>query len=322
MVTLSHCAIVLFLFWLPALHGFLMKFVRVLISAARGMKTDSLSKIAAYVELSRPINGLIAFISALLGTMFAAGIEQVFTLQPLIVAASALLILSAGNAVNDFCDTAIDRINKPNRPIPSGRVRRRSALVFAVVLLCGGTSIGFFVNGYAVAIAALVSISLVSYAVWLKRTPLIGNLLVGLLTGLTFIAGGVAVESVRGTLVPAMFAFLFTTAREIVKDIEDVEGDAKYRAQTIAVWWDKRAAVCIALGFMFAVVVFSPFPYLLGWYSWHYFVVIVFGVDIVLTYLAVRLWKDASKTNAARIQRWMKWDIFVGLGAVYLGAFL
>ena len=273
--------------------------------------------IFAYLELSRPINGVIALISVLLGGFFAVGTFN--HLDVLTVAISALLLLSAGNAFNDYCDYEIDRINKPQRPIPSGRVQRRGALIFAIALLSIGAALGFLVNRYAALIALIVSGCLIAYALWLKRTPLVGNLVVGMLTGLTFISGGVAVMSIRGVLVPAIFAFLFTTAREIVKDIEDTEGDIENRAKTIAVI-SKRVAVLMALVFMFAVILFSPIPYLLDWYSWRYLLTVVIGVDLVLIYLTIQLWRDASKENSAKIQRWMKWDIFVGLVAIYLGS--
>ena len=159
---------------------------------------------------------------------------------------------------------------------------------------------------------------LVSYAVWLKRTPLIGNLVVSSLTSITFISGGVAIGSVQGTIIPAIFAFLFTTAREIVKDLEDTEGDLKDNVKTLAIL-NPRLAVAITLTFMVSVIIFSPIPYLFGWYTWHYLVAIVLGVDIVLIILGFQLWKDASKASCAFVQRWMKWDIFVGLGAIYLG---
>ena len=88
-------------------------------------------RLPAYLELSRPINGVIAFVSVILGAMFAAGGRLSFLDDSgvFIVALSALLLLSAGNAINDYCDGEIDRINKPQRPIPSGRIRRSRALI-------------------------------------------------------------------------------------------------------------------------------------------------------------------------------------------------
>ena len=277
----------------------------------------------AYLELTRPINGVIAFISAWLGGMFASqgSVANIIDIRLLLVSISALVLLSAGNAINDYCDYDIDQINRPKRPLPSGRVRRRDALIFAIVLVAIGIWLGILINRNAMGIAILVCLSLVSYAFWLKRTPFIGNLVVSGLTGFTFIAGGVAIDSVKGTLIPATFAFLFTTAREIVKDLEDTEGDLKNNLKTLAIL-NPQLAIKTAIGFMALLILFSPIPYLFGWYSWHYLVTVVIGVDLVLIGLAIRLWRDASKENCASIQRWMKWDIFVGLGAIYIGAFL
>ncbi len=277
----------------------------------------------AYLELTRPLNGVIAFISAWLGGMFASqgSVENMLDIRLLLVSISALALLSAGNAINDYCDYNIDRINRPKRPLPSGRIRRRDALIFAIILVAIGIYLGALINRNATGIAILVCVALISYAFWLKRTPFVGNLVVSGLTGLTFVAGGVAIDSVKGTLIPATFAFLFTTAREIVKDLEDTEGDLKHNVKTLAIL-NPQLAVQTAIGFMALVILFSPIPYLFGWYSWHYLIVVGLGVDLVLIGLAIRLWRDASKDNCTTIQRWMKWDIFVGLGAIYIGTFL
>lgn len=279
--------------------------------------------VLAYLELSRPLNGIIAFISAWLGGVFASqgNTENLLDVRLLLVSIAALLLLSAGNAINDYCDYSIDRINRPQRPIPSGRIKRLHALIFALVLTVIGIWLGTVISKSATVFAILVAVVLIGYAFWLKRTPFIGNMVVSSLTGSTFIAGGIAIASVQGTLVPATFAFLFTAAREIIKDIEDTEGDLKNSAKTLAIL-NPRLAVGTALSFMMLVILFSPVPYLLGWYSWHYLFAVVIGVDLVLITLAIRLLRDASKESCASIQRWMKWDIFVGLGAIYLGTFL
>lgn len=277
----------------------------------------------AYIELARPLNGIIAFISAWLGGIFASrgSTENLWDMRLLLVSIAALLLLSAGNAINDYCDYNIDRINRPMRPLPSGRIQRLHAFIFAMVLIVIGIWLGTLINRNATGFAILVSAALVGYALWLKRTPFIGNLVVSGLTGVTFVAGGVAIDSVQGTLVPAIFAFLFTGAREIIKDIEDTEGDLKNSVKTLAIL-NPRLAVGTAVGFMALVILFSPIPYLLGWYSWHYLLTVVLGVDFVLIGLATRLLRDASRESCASIQRWMKWDIFVGLGAIYLGTFV
>lgn len=276
--------------------------------------------VLAYLDLARPLNGIIAFISAWLGGVFASrgSTENLLDARLLLVSVSALFLLSAGNAINDYCDYKIDEINRPGRPIPSGRIQRLHALIFSIILITLGIWLGALINRNAVGISILVSVALVTYAFWLKRTPFVGNLVVSGLTGLTFIAGGVAINSVHGTLAPATFAFLFTAAREIIKDLEDTEGDMKNSAKTLAIL-NPRLAVGTALGFMALVILFSPVPYLFGEYSWHYLFIVVLGVDVVLIGLAIRLLRDMSRETCAVIQRWMKWDIFVGLGAIYLG---
>ncbi len=279
-----------------------------------------MKSLLGYVQLARPLNGIIAFISAWLGGMFASGGKFLIItdLNLIYVSIAALIMLSAGNAINDYCDYKIDLINKPNRPLPSGRLKRQNALVFAIILIGISITLGALINIYALCIAILVSGMLVCYAFWLKRTPIYGNITVSTLTGITFISGGVAIGSIQGTIIPAIFAFLFTGAREIVKDLEDTEGDQEHQANTLAIQ-NPRFAVLLALGFMSSVILFSPIPYIFGWYSWHYLITIIFGVDIVLLYLGFQLWKDVSKSSCAFIQRWMKWDIFVGLVAIYLG---
>lgn len=277
----------------------------------------------AYVELARPLNGVIAFISAWLGGMFASEgqLENLADIRILLVSVSVLVLLSAGNAINDYCDYNIDRINRPQRPLPSGRIRKQNALIFTIVLIIIGIGLGVLINTYVTGITIFVSIAVVSYAFWFKQTAFVGNLVVSGLTGLTFIVGGIAIDSVQGTLVPAIFAFLFTAAREIVKDLEDTEGDLKYNVKTLAIL-NPRLAVAIALGFMASVILFSPIPYLFGWYSWYYLIAVGIGVDLVLIGFGIQLWRDRSRENCAFIQRCMKWDIFVGLGAIYLGTFL
>lgn len=284
--------------------------------------SSSIARLRAFLELSRPANGAIAFVSVMLGGLFAVegDLRRLNDAGLLMAAFSALLLLAAGNTLNDYCDSEIDRTNKPRRPIPSGRIQRSKALIAAVLFMGTGITLGSLVNQNVAIIVLSASTSLIGYALWFKRTPIVGNLLVGFLTGLTFIAGGAVFGSLQGTLVPATFALLFTTAREIVKDIEDAEGDSENDAKTIAVI-SKPLAVSIASIFMGAVILFSPVPYLLGPYSWRYMLTVFIGVDLVLVYLLVQLWKDASKENCFRIQKWMKWDILVGLGAICVGDF-
>ena len=277
-----------------------------------------MNQLLAYIELSRPINGMIAFLSVFLGALLASGGISPLS-NVLIIAIAALLLLSAGNAINDYCDIEIDRVNKPDRPIPSGRIRATQARSFAFVLMVIGVCLGIWVGWAAAFISLCVALLLMLYAWRLKQTPLLGNLVVALLTGLVFFVGGIAVDAMAGVGLPALYAFLFTAAREIVKDIEDVQGDQSVGAHTLPIQWGAQRASWVAQGFMGAVILISPFPYLFEWYGIYYLIVVFFGVDLVLAYLMWRLWHRVDRETAVLVQKWMKADIFLGLLAIYLG---
>jgi len=272
----------------------------------------------AYLRLIRPLNGLIAFISVVLGAFLASdGISPV--VRVMIVAVAAFLLLSAGNVLNDFCDVETDRINKPLRPIPSGQVKRRSALIFSFVLFIIGTGLGLFISWVAFVVALIVSILLVLYTIELRQLPMLGNIIIGLLTGLTFISGGIAVGTIGGAFIPAVFAFLFTAGREIIKDIQDVRGDQTTGMLSLPIKWGRRKAVYVSLIFLALVILGSPVPYIMGIYSLYYLVCVVFGVDLVLIYCILSLLRSPSEQNAVKVANLMKFDIFAGLGAIYLG---
>ena len=235
------------------------------------------------------------------------------------MAVAALLLLSGGNALNDFCDVEADKVNRPSRPIPSGRVKRRSALVFSVALFVIGTGLGLFVNWTAFAITCAVSAFLVLYTLALRRLLLVGNLVVSMLTGLTFVSGGVAVGAVGGAVIPAVFAFLFTAGREVIKDIQDVTGDDIGGLSSLAIKLGQRRAMYVSFVFLALVIVASPLPYLLNVYSIYYLICVVLGVDLVLIYCMMALLLDLGEKSAARVSTIMKFDIFVGLCAIYLG---
>ena len=89
-------------------------------------------------------------------------------------------------------------------------------------------------NSAALLIVVLSIALLYFYSARLKRTVLIGNLVIGLMTGMAFIYGGVVVGRMERAVVPAIFAFLVNLARELLKDVEDMEGDRKRTCSYVA----------------------------------------------------------------------------------------
>ncbi|MGB9597799.1 MAG: UbiA family prenyltransferase [Candidatus Poribacteria bacterium] len=274
--------------------------------------------LTAYIRLIRPLNGLIAFISVILGAFLSNG--NINPINKIIFASSvALLLLSAGNALNDYCDVLTDKINKPSRPIPAGLIKKRSALIFSVILFLIAIGISYFVNLTGFIIALIAALLLILYSAKLRDFPLLANSIIAFLTGLAFIYGGVAVKSIKGAIIPAIFAFLFTLSREVVKDIQDIKGDQLAGMSSIPINWGKKKAIFISVIFSVLVIVGSPMPYIIGYYSVYYLICMIFGVDLVLVYCIASLLKDSSEKNSGKIATIMKFDIFACLVAIYFG---
>ena len=184
------------------------------------------------LDLTRPVNAAAAGFGAPVGYLVATG-----TLTPsvLFLVAGAGLITAAGNAINDYFDRDIDRINRPDRPIPSGRVSPATALVLSGLLFVTGILACIPAGTLCLAIALANSLLLVLYAARLKRVPLAGNLLVAYLSGSLFLFGGAlaGTEGAARTLPLFLITFLAMMAREILKGAEDLEGDRAFGAVTI-----------------------------------------------------------------------------------------
>jgi geranylgeranylglycerol-phosphate geranylgeranyltransferase len=271
-----------------------------------------------YVMIIRPVNFGITAVSVYVACLLSGGTQEQIVIM-LFAALSAALVGSGGMVINDVIDIDIDRINKPERPIPSGRIDIRSALVYYTLL----TGSGLFLSAFTTQPAFLILLSivpvLVFYSKVLKRTPLFGNILVGSVTGLIFIYGGAVVGNMGEMVVPALFAFLINVGREVIKDMEDVEGDAKNGAVTLPVRYGMRSAAVTATIFLVCVIASTYIPYVTGLYGLNYLWTVNIGVNLVLLYVIISLWKDQSVKNLNLLSNILKWDMVIGLGAIYVG---
>ncbi len=199
-------------------------------------------RIGGLVRLVRPLNVVMFFAGVALGGLLASGIEAFATPNvPSVGLAmlSAALIGAGANAVNDVFDLEIDRVNRPDRPVPSGVVPVGAARALWAMCSALGVGLSAFLSWTHLGIAVASVLLLWGYSRWLKRTPFVGNLAIALVLGLAIFYGGLAVapfgEAVgwKAALLGSAFAFGSTLAREITKDIEDAAGDAVGGARTL-----------------------------------------------------------------------------------------
>jgi len=281
-------------------------------------KVNLAQRIMGCLLLARPANAAIVIVSVAVGSYLSGDLKSI---RVLFACISAGLILAGGNAINDVCDLDIDRINNPGRPIPAGKVTRRTAVFLGGILLVSGMVLSSRIGMAALSIAVSSSLLLVVYGLWAKRRMVVGNLLVSALTALAFVYGGVAAGRPQGALFPAVFAFLFHLGREIVKDVEDLKGDEKADARTLPVVFGERASILLAAAIFGLLVLLTPLPFFLGLYGQVYVILVLIGVDFVLaviiaSLLARRRWMDAHRASSL-----IKVDMVVGLAALVVSGF-
>ena len=250
----------------------------------------------AELQLLRPLNCCITAASVLIGAVAGGAVPPSPSVWLAVLAAA--LITGAGNAFNDLRDLEIDRINRPRRPLPSGRLTpRRAALVAAASAAAGlGCAVGAGPVPGLIAAGTLAGLWL--YSARLKSTVLWGNLLVAFLAALAFPFGALAGGALGRSWIPAGFALLFHLGREIVKDIEDLEGDRSGGVRTLALAVGAPKARWTAV-FVYALLTAGTvLPGCLGLYGWAYGAVVL-PMDALLLVVLVRLVSGARGTSRA-----------------------
>jgi geranylgeranylglycerol-phosphate geranylgeranyltransferase len=187
----------------------------------------------AYLTIIRPVNSLIASGAVAIAGLVAVGLSilEYSALVDLVLACCVVfLFVGAGNSLNDYYDHEVDKINHPERPIPSGLIEREQVLTFAILLFVPAFLLGLFINLEALAIVLISAAVMLSYEKRLKRRGLLGNLQISWLVGSVFLFGGVSVydgesDALLRVAFLAVLAFFATLGREITKDIEDLKGD-------------------------------------------------------------------------------------------------
>lgn len=152
----------------------------------------------------------------------------------LLLLLAALLVAAAGYIINDYYDVKIDAINRPDRLVIGRVIRRRHAMLAHLLL----TGLGVGLAGWLSPLLGLVTLGsallLWGYSARFKRVALVGNVSIATLTGALVLLPELQLQTgLPGVWVYALAAFLLTVVREIVKDVEDMRGDAHYGCRTL-----------------------------------------------------------------------------------------
>ena len=275
------------------------------------------------LELTRPLNCLLTGGAVLIGEVVTVGNLNIPALVSILAFLAAALVAAGGNAMNDYSDREIDRINRPNRPIPSGRITASRARTTAQVLFIAGIIFAVFLNPYCILLVGLNSLVLILYAWGVKRQGLVGNLSIGYLVGSTFLFGGLATAGPLPSelLILVLMASLSTVGRELIKAIEDMKGDRKLGFKTFPIRHGAGKAAALAVVFIGAAITISPLPYLFGIFGWQYLTLVSFSIAAFLVG-AGTIVRSRDPNAAKKASLMCKVGMGLGLIAFMVGMFV
>jgi geranylgeranylglycerol-phosphate geranylgeranyltransferase len=274
----------------------------------------------AILLMLRPINLLLGALAVLITAALMPDWPQWGAIGW--AAATVVALNAAANALNDYFDYSIDLINRPTRPLVSGALPRLTGWLSAMILFIAGAMAAFQLPSMARNIAVFAAIPLmILYTPLFKGLPLIGNFIVAAILGLAFLFAGAAFGHVNLMWPAAGLAFGYTVVREVVKDIEDVDGDARTGIGTLPVRWGVPAAIKTAIVLTLFLMFGCLLPYILKAYGTTYLVAVVIGVELPLLYSILYLLRHPNPSGCGWVSKLLKVDIFAGLLAIYLSKF-
>lgn len=244
--------------------------------------------------------------------LFRQGLHAFAHMWLYILSLATVFIAAAGYIINDYYDIKIDLINKPERVVIGKTITRRYAILFHTVISVTGVVLGFLINWKIGVINFVSAFLLWLYSNNLKRQPLIGNVLVSLLTALSVFVLVFLYEQFHVLVfVYALFAFFMTLIREVVKDMEDVKGDNTFGCKTLPIVWGiRRTKVLLYV----LIAILSCVVVLLDFYQLNipliYFVPMLF---LPMAFLMVRLVVADTKLQFYQLSQLCKLIMLLGI---------
>jgi 4-hydroxybenzoate polyprenyltransferase len=245
--------------------------------------------------------------------------------------ASTILIAAGGYVINDYFDTKIDEINRPTRVIVGKQITRAQAatgfqILLGLGVLCG-VCIAMLLSNMNIAFIYLVLSGILwFYSSSYKRQLIIGNLMIAICAFMTYFMVGYVVNAqlilsyqpaiYQTTIITdiyswtagfGLFSFLFTLLREIIKDIDDIEGDREMECHTIPIVWGITATKVITITLSVVVIllsgyfVFKLIPFLNDNLTWKYYIACIAIPLLVLIFWIIKANKRSQWQQISQV---------------------
>lgn len=253
---------------------------------------------------------------------------------------STVFIAAAGYIINDYFDVKTDKINRPNTIVIDRVIKRRWAMLWHVIFNALGIILGIYVAYKAgttkLAIIHVISVGLLwYYSTSFKKQLLVGNLIVSFLAAMTplmvMLYDLPKVIEIYNALLPdanldftllykyilafSLFAFISSLIREIIKDMEDVEGDRETGGETVPIRWGMRASKAIVIGLISNMILllsfvvyklYSPKENLPTFY-------IIIGIILPSVFLIYRVYRAQNAKDYHRASLLIKLIMLIGV---------
>ena len=286
---------------------------------------------SAYIKILRPDEALMMAMPVVI----IAIVGHDFTISVFLGTLLVFLMAGAGNVINDVFDYKIDAVNKPDRPIPSGRISLKNARIYAAVLYIISAFISliisYLINNFLFFVIIMCSAVIIyAYSRYFKALPLVGNIVVGGMIGFCFVVGGFILlcntkdrDIFKVSVYIGLLAAVANVARELVKDMEDVHGDKLGGTRTFPILYGKKASSIITILLLAVTVAVHIFLYTFGIFNIAYIIIVIIAV-ILYIYSAYALFAskfEPVEATCTKVIKLLKIAMAVSLLAITIGSF-
>lgn len=278
------------------------------------------------------------------------GLELQFThFGFFLLSLSTVFIAAAGYIINDYFDTGIDRINKPNKAVLDIEFNRRTAMAAHLIFNILGIAIGFYLAA-SIGVWKLSFLYVMTagglwyYSTTFKRRFLIGNILIALFSAFVPLIVGLfeippVIRKYGEMMIDlnidlkdllywiyfySLFAFLISLIREIIKDMEDIEGDKEYGCTTLPIVWGIKTSKLIVIGIITIMIALIGYLQFTRFYQIDIklFLYILILVQLPLLFLIYKVYRSSGKKDFRFASKLTKGIMLTGICFLILVSYL
>lgn len=286
----------------------------------------SMGFLSAFLRLTRFEHAIMLAIAVFIGEAIVSHAIPPFSFVLVLSLLVPIFSEMGSFSLNDYLDVESDRINKRNdRPLVTREISPVFALYFSVLSILISILLSYSINLYAFVIALIFNILAIAYNYKLKDLPLVGNIYIGLSMAIPFLFGSVVMLNsfIFDPVILSLFliSFVAGVAREIIKSVEDMEGDKKARkSKTFPILIGEKNARIVAsiLYLIFIPLAFAPFYF--GLKQTNLALLLVGVADLGILYIIYLVLSDGTQKTLKRARSLSLFCLFLGLAGLLVAA--